>query len=56
MRLDLDDTISLSDTHDIVLAAEKRMMAAFQAADILIYPHPISCDHTHGNEHFQMNS
>lgn len=52
MRLDLDDTISLSDTHDIVLAAETRMMAAFQAADILIYPHPISCDHTHGNKHF----
>lgn len=52
MRLDLDDSISLSDTHDIVLAAEKRMMGAFQAADILIYPHPISCDHTHGNEHF----
>ena len=52
MRLDLDDTISLSDTHDIVLAAEKRMMAAFQAADILIYPHPIGCEHNHGNEHF----
>jgi len=56
MRLDLDDTISLSDTHDIVLAAEKRMMAAFQAADILIYPHPIGCDHTHGNEHFHTDS
>jgi len=52
MRLDLDDSISLSDTHDIVLAAEKRMMAAFQAADILIYPHPIGCEHNHGNEHF----
>ena len=56
MRLDLDDTISLSDTHDIILAAEKRMMAAFQAADILIYPHPIGCDHKHGNEHFHMES
>lgn len=52
MRLDLDDTISLQDTHDIVLAAEKRMMAAFQAADILIYPHPVSCEHNHGNKHF----
>jgi divalent metal cation (Fe/Co/Zn/Cd) transporter len=39
MRLDLDDKISLSGTHDIVLAAENRMMKAFQAADILIYPH-----------------
>ena len=53
MRLDLDDAISLSDTHDIVLAAEQRMMAAFQAADILIYPHPVSCDHLHGSQHFQ---
>jgi len=49
----LDDAISLSDTHDIVLAAEQRMMAAFQAADILIYPHPVSCNHLHGSQHFQ---
>ena len=56
MRLDLDDTISLADTHDIVLAAENRMMGAFQAADILIYPHPTGCDHTHGNEHFHTDS
>ena len=52
MRLDLDDKISLSGTHDIVLAAENRMMKAFQAADILIYPHPVSCEHKHGNRHF----
>jgi len=42
-----------TDTHDIVLAAEQRMMAAFQAADILIYPHPVSCTHLHGSQHFQ---
>ncbi len=52
MRLDLDDNVTLSESHDIILAAEKRMMAAFQAADILIYPHPTGCDHAHGNEHF----
>lgn len=52
MRLDLDDTVSLADSHDIILAAEKRMMAAFQAADILIYPHPVDCQHAHGNKHF----
>lgn len=52
MRLDLDDKISLAGTHDIVLAAENRMMKAFQAADILIYPHPVSCEHKHGNRHF----
>jgi len=52
MRLDLDDNVTLTDSHDIILAAENRLMAAFQAADILIYPHPSACDHIHGNEHF----
>ena len=53
MRLDLDDNVSLTDSHDIILAAEKRLMAAFQATDILIYPHPSACDDMHGNKHFQ---
>lgn len=53
MRLDLDDTLSLSDAHDIVLAAETRMMSAYKAADILIHPHPTGCDHTHGNARFR---
>ena len=53
MRLDLDETLSLSEAHDIVIAAEKRMMGAYQAADILIHPHPTGCDHTHGNERFR---
>jgi len=53
MRLDLDETLSLSEAHDIVIAAEKRMMGAYQAADILIHPHPTGCHHTHGNERFR---
>lgn len=53
MRLDLDETLSLSEAHDIVIAAEKRMMSAYQAADILIHPHPAGCDHTHGNKRFR---
>ena len=53
MRLDLDDNVTLTDSHDIILAAEKRLMSAFQAADILIYPHPSACDDMHGNSHFQ---
>jgi cation diffusion facilitator family transporter len=53
MRLDLDETLSLSEAHDIVIAAEKRMMSAYQAADILIHPHPTGCYHTHGNERFR---
>lgn len=53
MRLDLDETLSLSDAHDIILSAEARLMAAFPAADILIHPHPAGCQHNHGNERFR---
>ena len=52
MRLDLNDNVTLKQSHDIILAAEKRLMAAFQAADILIYPHPSECGNVHGNKHF----
>lgn len=53
MRLNLDEHLSLSDAHEIVLAAEQRMMSAYQAADILIHPHPTGCQHTHGNVRFR---
>lgn len=53
MRIDLDETLSLSQAHDVVLKAEKRIMDAFPAADILIHPHPVGCGHTHGNKRFQ---
>ena len=53
MRLDLDETLSLSEAHDIILAAEKRIMDEFPAADILIHPHPAGCGHSHGNKRFQ---
>jgi len=56
MRLDLDDDVTLSESHDIILAAENRMMAAFQAADILIYPHPTGCHDTHGNAQFHSHA
>ena len=52
MRLDLDETLTLSETHDLILAAEKRIMVAFPAADVLIYPHPAGCGHNHGNALF----
>ncbi len=53
MRLDLDDSLSLSEAHDIIIAAEKRIMDEYKAADILIHPHPVGCDHTHGNARFR---
>ena len=53
MRLDLDSHLSLSDAHDIILAAEKRMMQIYKAADILIHPHPTGCQDEHGNRRFR---
>lgn len=53
MRLDLDEVLTLSQAHDVVLAAEARLMAAFPAADILIHPHPAGCKHNHGNARFR---
>lgn len=53
MRLDLDQELSLSEAHDVVLMAEQRMMQVYKAADILIHPHPTGCGHTHGNERFR---
>ena len=53
MRLDLDNQLSLEEAHDIILAAEKRMMQVYKAADILIHPHPTGCQHAHGNVRFR---
>lgn len=52
MRLDMDETLSLAEAHDIILQAERRLMAEFQAADILIHPHPAGCRQGHGNQRF----
>jgi len=52
MRLDLNPQLSLSESHDIVVEAETRLMTAFPAADILIHPHPAGCAQAHGNVRF----
>jgi len=36
MQVDLDDGLTLNEAHDIIVAAESRMMEAYPAADILI--------------------
>lgn len=53
MRLDLDDTLSLKAAHDVILETEHALMKIYKAADILIHPHPVGCDHTHGNVRFR---
>ena len=43
MHIDLDASLSLVDAHDIVVAAEKRVIERFPHADIIIHadPHPM---------------
>lgn len=55
MQLDLDDDLSLHTAHEIVIAAEERMMEAYPAADIMIHPHPSGCDKLHGNAVFRQD-
>ncbi len=55
MQLDLDDELSLHQAHEIVIAAESRMMEAYPAADIMIHPHPSGCHQLHGNSVFRQD-
>lgn len=47
MHVDLDASLSLVDAHDIVVAAEKRVIERFPHADIIIHadPHPVPTGH-----------
>jgi len=40
MHVDLDPGLTLEDAHQIVVEAEKRILAAFPTADIIIHPDP----------------
>lgn len=55
MQLDLPDTLTLNEAHDIVLGAEKRIIAHYPSADILIHPHPSNCHVLHGNARFRQD-
>jgi cation diffusion facilitator family transporter len=48
MHMELDPTLSLEDAHRIVVAAERRILARFPAADILIHPDPDGRAEPHG--------
>lgn len=54
MQLGLPSDLSLSEAHDVIIAAEARIMSAYPAADILIHMHPDGCTHMHGNELFSV--
>ena len=48
MHADLDPTLSLDEAHQVVVAAEKRVLEAFPAADIIIHPDPQDRAEPHG--------
>ncbi|XBQ17452.1 MAG: cation diffusion facilitator family transporter [Oceanicaulis sp.] len=53
MHMDLDPDQSLTDAHEIVVAAERRVMAAYPAADVLIHPDPKGRAEPHGSRYFR---
>jgi ferrous-iron efflux pump FieF len=48
MHVDLDPELSLEDAHRVVVAAERRVLDAFPAADIIIHPDPRGRAEPHG--------
>ncbi len=48
MHADLDPDLSLEAAHEVVVEAEKRVLAAFPAADIIIHPDPRGRAEPHG--------
>jgi len=48
MHIDLDPDLSLDQAHRIVVAAERRVLEAFPAADLIIHPDPEGRAEAHG--------
>ncbi|HLY80023.1 MAG TPA: cation diffusion facilitator family transporter [Caulobacteraceae bacterium] len=48
MHADLDPALSLEVAHEVVVAAERRVLGAFPAADIIIHPDPRGRAEPHG--------
>lgn len=55
MHADLDPDVSLAEAHAIVVSAEKRVLEAFPAADILIHPDPHGRAEPHGGAFAEMH-
>lgn len=52
-HLDMPADMSLADAHALMVACEKRILAEFPGADILIHPDPHGIAETHGAEFFR---
>ena len=48
MHADLDPALSLVEAHQVMVAAERRVLAAFPSADIIIHPDPRGAAEPHG--------
>lgn len=48
LHLDLDPALTLEAAHDVLIGAEKRILAIFPSADILIHPNPRGRAAPHG--------
>jgi divalent metal cation (Fe/Co/Zn/Cd) transporter len=48
MHADLDPDLTLEAAHEVVVAAEKRVLEAFPSADIIIHPDPRGRAEPHG--------
>ncbi len=48
MHVELDPTLSLIAAHEIIIAAETRLLAAYPNADIIIHPDPKGQAEPHG--------
>lgn len=53
MHMDLEADQTLAQAHQVVVAAERRVMAEFPAADVLIHPDPHGQAEPHGNRYFR---
>jgi cation diffusion facilitator family transporter len=52
-HLDLDPQMTLAEAHKIVVEVERRLLASWPAADILIHPDPKGEAEPHGIRHFR---
>jgi cation diffusion facilitator family transporter len=54
MHADLDPELTLEHAHEVVVAAEKRVLEAFPSADIIIHPDPRGRAEPHGGAFAEM--
>jgi cation diffusion facilitator family transporter len=53
LHVDLDPTMTLEAAHEIMVAAEQRVLAVYPGADVLIHPDPRGRAEPHGAPHFR---